>query len=138
MAGKIKYTRRATDKGWLMVGRAKVGTNDKGVGICEYMKVELTREAQGLVYFKILDDNSGLVRAGEECFLHKAAADKYLSDIGPVGQPAIVRVQYGEKTKQIQYLRRTNLTETSQQQGMYRALRACVVPMSGFPLERAT
>ena len=83
-----------------MVGRARVGVTDKGVGICEYMKVELTREAQGLVYFKILDDNSGLVRAGEECFLHKGAADKYLSDVGPVEQPAIVRVQYGEKTKQ--------------------------------------
>lgn len=84
----VKYTRRADYSGWLTVQLTRTGQR---VGLCEYTKVEIAREAQGRVYFKIADGNSEGV--GQEASLHKENAQKYLSDVGPKGA-AMVWVRY--------------------------------------------
>ena len=84
----IKFTRRAENSGWLLV---RLVAAKAVVALCEFTKVELTREADGLVYFNIADGNSGFV--GQEASLHKKNADLYLSDVGPNG-PATVQVRY--------------------------------------------
>lgn len=69
----------------------KLTTTMIEIALCEFTKVELIREANGLVYFKIADGNSGYV--GQEAFLHKRNADLYFSESGP-GDSATVLVRY--------------------------------------------
>jgi len=83
-----KFTRRAENSGWLVV---RLAATRQEIALCEYTKVELTRESAGIVYFKIVDGNSGFV--GQEALLHKKNADLYLSDVGPRA-PATVNVRY--------------------------------------------
>jgi hypothetical protein len=92
--GQIKYARRASGPGWLRIGLA---SGNFGF-LCEYTRVELTREENGRVYFKVVD---GYICVGQEASLGKENAEQYLSDIGPQGS-AIVNVRYvGEPSYEI-------------------------------------
>jgi hypothetical protein len=100
MLGKIKYTRRAPDKdkgldpGWLRIHRVAIAPHN--VFLCEYTRVELTKEEEGKVYFRVMD---GYIAVGQEAYLSKENAEKYLSDVGPQGA-ATVHVRYqGESSE---------------------------------------
>ncbi len=90
MPGKIKYTRRADNPGWLKI-RLAVPMTLGDAFLCEYTRVELTREAEGRVFFQVADGSSPYV--GKEASLSKEHAQQYLSDVGPEGA-ATVQVRY--------------------------------------------
>jgi hypothetical protein len=86
MIRKSKYTRKASADGWL---RIKL-TGGAFAFLCEYTRVEVTKEAEGRVFFKVAE---GYIAVGQEGSLSKEHAAQYLSDNGPQG-PAKVIVRY--------------------------------------------
>jgi hypothetical protein len=75
----IKYTRRPDNSGWLSVRLTSTG---QLTALCEYTQVDVTREAGGRTYFKIVD---GYVSVAEEASLTSPNAARYLSAAGPSG-----------------------------------------------------
>jgi hypothetical protein len=88
-----KFTRRAEPSGWLTV---KLSSSHRPIALCEYTKVELTRQQGGLTYFKVADGNSEFV--GQEAYLHDNNVAVCLSDTGPRGA-ASVTVRYAGITQ---------------------------------------
>jgi hypothetical protein len=87
--GKGKYTRRASDDGWLRIRL----TSGAFAFLCEYTRVELTKEAEGRVFFKVAE---GYIAVGQEASLSKEHAAQYLSDSGPQGTANVVVRYMGE------------------------------------------
>lgn len=82
-----RYTRRAEASGWLSVRLTKSG---QLTSLCEYTKVNVTRETPDRTFFTISD---GYVSVGEEASLSKANASKYFAVNGP-GGAATLNVTY--------------------------------------------
>lgn len=86
-----KFTRRAEPSGWLTV---KLSSSYRPIALCEYTKVELTRQQGGLTYFNVADGNSDFV--GQEAYLHDNNVALYLSDTGPRGAASVTVRYVGE------------------------------------------
>jgi hypothetical protein len=83
----MKYTRCLDNTGWL---RVRIVSPDSDGYLCEFTKVQLTREGAGRQFFKILD---GWISVGKEASMSSAHARQLLSDVAP-GGAAKVEVKY--------------------------------------------
>lgn len=88
MPVKVKYTKRGDDSGWL---RVRLTRPEQDVFLCEYTKVEISREEGGRVFFSIAEGNTDYV--GKEASLRKQNAEMFLNEIPP-GGPATMEVKY--------------------------------------------
>jgi hypothetical protein len=88
MPTQVKYTKRGDDTGWL---RVRLSSPARDVFLCEYTKVEISREEGGRVFFLIAEGNTDHV--GKEASLRKQNADIFLKDTAP-GGPATMEVSY--------------------------------------------
>jgi hypothetical protein len=82
-----KFTRRAEASGWLSV---LLSRTRQLTSLCEYTRVNVTRDSNGRTYFTIAD---GFISVGEEASLTTANAGRLLSDVGP-GDGVMVTVTY--------------------------------------------
>jgi hypothetical protein len=90
-----KYTRRPDSTGWLSVRLTSTG---QLAALCEYTQVDVTREAGGRTYFKIVD---GYVSVGEEASLTSLNAARYLSAAGPSGIASLVVTYVGTPVEEV-------------------------------------
>lgn len=90
-----KYTRRADNSGWLSVRLTRTGQLS---ALCEYTQVDVTREAGGRTYFKIVD---GYISVGEEASLTSSNAARYLSATGPSSAASLVVTYTGAPVEEV-------------------------------------